>query len=181
MGFLRWFGKVRIQLLHVIRAFNMVDHNILIMHLRISYGIAGRPVDCFCSFVNGRTMMVTISSDCTAWIPVQFAFPIDSVLGLHLYILYTVVLAWLITAQRALLREHGFSWWHANIRYMPSNWHSCSGLLHRPLWRKSSNRVRLNLTKTQYIWLHTIQSWLLRKRAWGKNNLSSIFKKSLVS
>lgn len=34
-------------------AFDMVDHNILIHCLLVSFGISGKPLDWFCSFVIG--------------------------------------------------------------------------------------------------------------------------------
>jgi len=54
-------GRVALlALLDVSAAFDSVDHQILLTRLATSYGISGRALAWFCSYLEGRTMRVEI-------------------------------------------------------------------------------------------------------------------------
>jgi len=61
-------GRVTLlALLDVSAAFDSVDHQILLTRLAASYGISGRALAWFCSYLEERTMRVEIGDDKSVW------------------------------------------------------------------------------------------------------------------
>ena len=56
-------------------AFDMVDHDILLNRLEISFGLSGPPLLWFRSYLTNRTQMVILGDSRTSWVPVKFGVP----------------------------------------------------------------------------------------------------------
>lgn len=145
-----------LALLDVSAAFDTVDHEILLQRLSTSYGISGLAHDWFKSFVTGRLQTVRLGATCSDSVPVRSGVPQGSVLGPLLYVLYT---AGIIPLVESL---------HSNVHLYADDaqlYEYCRpvdsvALSQRVLatvdavsaWM-ASNRLRLNLDKTQFLWL----------------------------
>jgi Reverse transcriptase (RNA-dependent DNA polymerase) len=150
-------GRVTLlALLDVSAAFDTVDHIIILNRLHTSYGFSGRALDWMRSFLDGREMRVEIGSDMSAWVKVLCGVPQGSVLGPLLYILYTADLTRVIAALGALDHQYADDV-QIYATCQPSEAHLCVSRILETIdgiqtWM-SSNRLRLNAAKTQFIWL----------------------------
>jgi hypothetical protein len=149
-----------LALYDVSAAFDSVDHDILLHRLSTSFGISARPLDWLTSFLSGRTSSTIFHSTRSHWIPVPIGLPQGSVLGPLLYILFTADIAPLLASCSLLSHSyaddiqsyaHCFTEDALGLVSIMSN--ACESLT---AWL-SSNRLRLNSSKTQYIWLGTHQ------------------------
>ena len=137
-------------------AFDCVDHRILSERLRQSYGIRDRALDWFVSYLSGRSQQVRFNGQTSASVFLTCGVPQGSVLGPILFLLYTADAI-------AIIRKHGL---HAHAYaddlqlYDHSEPGSAALLIPRlsacvmeiEQWM-SSNRLRLNPSKTELIWL----------------------------
>jgi hypothetical protein len=149
-------GQVTLlALLDVSAAFDTVDHHILLTRLSTTYGITGQALAWMSSYLDGRTMRVEMGEDGSQWTLVEYGVPQGSVLGPLLYILYTADLATILSSSG--LQSHQFAddlQMYQSCR--PGDSSTCVAAIYTALqevrrWM-SSNRLRLNPSKTQYIW-----------------------------
>ena len=145
-----------LAMLDLSAAFDCVDHRILSERLRQSYGIRDRALDWFVSYLSGRSQQVRFNGQTSASVFLTCGVPQGSVLGPILFLLYTADAI-------AIIRKHGL---HAHAYaddlqlYDHSEPGSAALLIPRlsacvmeiEQWM-SSNRLRLNPSKTELIWL----------------------------
>ena len=152
-------GRISLlALLDVSAAFDTVDHAILLDRLSISFGMTGSAFDWIRSFIVGRTQTVHYCGSVSQWAVVRSGVAQRSVLVPLLYVLYTADI-------QKLVESLGFG---VHLYADDTQFHgSCAvseavGLASRAVrvvneiknWM-SSNRLRLNADKTQFIWLGT--------------------------
>ena len=147
-----------LALLDVSAAFDTVDHSILLERLSTSFGLSGQAYSWFDSYISGRSQSVRLGSTSSPRTPVRFGIPQGSVLGPILYVLYTADVAKIVESLG--LRAH---------LYADDTQIYGSTSVSRPVelaellllvidrvnnWM-SSNRLRLNPDKTEFIWFGT--------------------------
>ena len=87
-------GKVTaLTLLDLSAAFDTIDHNILIKHLSMWFGISGTALSWFSSYLTDRCQRVKITNCFSAAPPTLCGVPQGSVLGPLLFTLYTTPLS----------------------------------------------------------------------------------------
>ena len=152
-----------LALFDVSAAFDMVDHNILLQRLESSYGLKGVPLLWLQSYLSGRTQMVIAGNSRSNWVPVLLGVPQGSVLGPLLFILYTADITSLFTKYSAtghLFADDVQAYVHGPASTQLTLARRIEALSHDlHLWM-SSNRLSLNSSKTQLIWLGTPQQLL---------------------
>src|SRR5688572_25129091 len=78
-----------LALLDVSAAFDTVDHDILLQHFSISFGLSGNMLDWLTSYLRDRSFIVAHGSTRFLWVPAPVLLPQGSVLGPLLYKIYT--------------------------------------------------------------------------------------------
>ena len=73
-------------------AFDMVDHDILLQVLKNQYGIDGKALDWYDSYLRPRSCMVQVKSSTSTLQPLEFSVPQGSCGGPVLYSAYTSTL-----------------------------------------------------------------------------------------
>ena len=143
------------SLLDLSSAFDTVDHNILIMRLRISYGLRDNVLSWMGSYLRDRTISFQSPFDSSRTSPVQSGVPQGSVLGPLLFVLYTADIIPLVLTQG--LRVHMFA---DDIQI----YGSCapgqtsdlitltSQCLDSAIAWSSSNRLLFNSSKSNFMW-----------------------------
>src|SRR6218665_3908906 len=133
-------------------AFNMLDHEILLQRL------SGSPLSWFRSYLSDRSQMVVLGDTCSSWVPVQFGVPQGSVLGPLLYILFTADISGLFAKYSAsghLYADDVQAYVHGPPSQFLDITSSIASLAADLDSWMSSNRLSLNPSKTQLIWLGT--------------------------
>ena len=170
---------VLLALLDVSASFDTVDHNILLERLSTSFGVKGRALDWIRSFLSSRSQSVCLGNSSSPSSSIRYGLPQGSILGPLLYIIYTADV-------ERVVRLFGFAvQLYADDTQLYGNClpGDAGDLSVRVLevidamesWM-SSNRLRLNADKTQFIWFGTRQQLAKRDLA----SLASI-SPSLIS
>ena len=150
-------GEVTIlALLDVSAVFDYVDHNILIRRLRASFGINRRALDWLESFVRGRNQPVQIGSLRSEWHVIGTGVPQGSVLGPLLYVLFTADVLEVAGRAGAGVQQYADDTQAYQHCKASEVMHTLTELLNTIAKIKdwmSSNRLKLNPSKTQYIWI----------------------------
>ena len=145
-------------LLDLSAAFDTVDHRILLDRLGHDYGIGGLAIQWIESYLTGHSQFVRFNGVTSRTVPVTSGVPQGSVLGPILFISYSAAVI-------AIVQHHGFKV-HAfadDLQIYGSTAQSGAADLMARMsncvesvasWM-SSNRLRLNPSKTELIWLGT--------------------------
>ena len=147
-------------LLDLSAAFDTVDHGILLQRLQISFGVDSVVLEWLRSFLTGRSQAVAFRGVTSTYTVLRYGVPQGSVLGPLLFLLYTADVA-------SIAQRHGVSV-HA---YTDDTqlYASCPAALGQTSAARllrciddisrwmSSNRLKLNPDKTQFIWLGSSQ------------------------
>ena len=88
------------SLLDLSAAFDTVDHNIRLHRFEMSFVFRGAPLECLCSYLEGRSRSVVLNSHSTVPRPVTCGVPQGSVLGPLLFTLYTANIGKVIQQHR---------------------------------------------------------------------------------
>src|SRR6218665_2591535 len=152
-------------------AFDTVDHDILLRRLETSFGLTGSVISWLSSFLRRRTQHVIFNNLESTIAKVTSGVPQGSVLGPLLFLLYTADIS--VFAIEHNLGVHCYA--DNGQLYVFDKAGSSDSLVSRgnaciaeiDMWI-SSNRLKLNSEKTQFIWLGGQQQL-------NKVNIDSIF------
>jgi hypothetical protein len=152
-------GKVTLLgLLDLSAAFDTVDHSILLQRLQTSFGMDGKALGWIGSFLTGRTQAVSYQGVTSGYNLLRFGVPQGSVLGPLLFLLYTADVA--SVAHRHGVSVHSYAddtQLYAScpaVKGQTSATRLLQCIADIDRWM-SSNRLKLNADKTQFIWLGT--------------------------
>ena len=141
-------------------AFDTVDHQILLHRLERSFGLTGNVLSWLTSFLDGRTQQVVFNGMASIVAALSSGIPQGSVLGPLLFLLYTADIPVIASdhglgihcytddGQLYIFEKSG------NADSMISKVTVCISEIDK--WM-SSNRLKLNSEKTQFIWLGSSQ------------------------
>ena len=128
--------------------------------MNISFGLSGVLLHWLRSFLTDRSLCVVHGSTRSLWVPAPFGLPQGSVLGPLLYIIYTSQLANLLASHAVLAQMYADdvqAYQHCPPTDAVATAQAMSLAMGALEGWMSSNRLRLNPLKTQFIWLGTRQ------------------------
>ena len=143
--------------------FDTVDHSILLQRAEVSFGLSGTVLSWLASFLDGRTQQVVFNGATSSVERITSGVPQGSVLGPLLFLLYTADVP-LIASEFGL----GVHCYADDGQLYRSGSAESSGMsvtvvvdciAKMDRWM-SSNRLKLNMDKTQFIWLGSHQQLL---------------------
>ena len=150
-------GKLTLLgMLDLSAAFDCVDHSILLRRLEVSFGFGGTVLDWMHSYLVGRRQYIRYNGSTSSTTVVQFGVPQGSVLGPLFFILYTADVFRI--AEELGFFIHGYAddlqlYDHCLARdtaQLSIRLAHCIEVMGQ--WM-SSNRLKLNASKTEFIWL----------------------------
>ena len=149
---------LRIRNRHARKPIYDVDHEILLQRLRFNYGLGQPILSWLHSYITNRTQCVRCNNDKSSVSVVVSGVPQGSVLGPLLFLLYTAELLQVIQARN--LSGHGYaddtqiygSCKPSDVAALRSNMLHC--IEDVAAWT-SSNRLKLNPAKTEFMWSAT--------------------------
>ena len=141
-------------------AFDTVDHDILLRRVELSFGITGAALNWIRSFLSERTQAVTFFGERSSTRKLACGVPQGSVLGPLLFILYTADVIRIASSMG--VRVHCYA--DDTQLYISGSERDAASTMSKitdcidaiSLWM-SSNRLKLNGDKTQFIWLGSRQ------------------------
>ena len=170
---------VLLALLDVSAAFDTVDHDILLERLSTSFGVTGQVHEWIRSFLTSRSHSVRLGNSSSLSSPIRYGVPQGSILGPLLYIIYTADVERIVKSFGLAVQLYA-----DDTQLYGNSLPIAAGDLSVQVlaaisavesWM-SSNRLRLNADKTQFIWFGTRQQLVKRDMV----SLASI-SSSLVS
>ena len=154
-------GRVTLLgLLDMSAAFDTVDHHILLQRLESSFGLTGTVLSLLASFLTGRTQQVIFNGMTSIVAALSSGVPQGSVLGPLLFLLYTADIP--VIASDHGLGVHCYA--DDGQLYVSERPGNAGSVISKVTvciaeidnWM-SSNRLKLNSEKTQFIWLGSCQ------------------------
>ena len=149
-----------LSLLDLTSAFDTVDHDILSRRLETSFGLQSKVLEWFSSFTKNRRQSIHHSTSHTPAVPIICGVPQGSVLGPILFVLYTADLHQLVHSHGLQLHAYaddiqlyGFCS-PSNCASLEQQTSLCITDIRRWL---TSNRLQLNLAKTELMWCASSQ------------------------
>ena len=154
-------GKITLMgLLDLSAAFDTVDHRILLERLATSYGIVDTALQWISSYLSDRTVFILSNGSRSATVQLNCGVPQGSVLGPKLFLLYTKDVLNLIN--QSGFQSHGFAddtQLYCQCSSTSSDLHHASEAFSLCISRvqqwTNSNRLQLNPSKTECIWIRS--------------------------
>src|SRR6218665_1017873 len=153
-----------LALFDVSAAFDTVDHEILLERLQISFGVTGAFLCWLRLFLGERSFCVVHGSTRSPWVPAPYGLPQGSVLGPLLYLIYTSDLATLLASYSALAQLYADdvqAYLHCSASDAIATTQVMTFIMGALGAWMSSNRLRLNSAKTQFICWAPATNWLI--------------------
>ena len=152
----RWMaGKVTaLTLLGLSAAFDTIDHTILLRRPEYWFGVSGKALDWFKSYLTGRSQRIKLDNCLSSRSDLSYRVPQRSVLGPLLFTLHTAPLSSLISGHA--IPHHLYaddsqlyiSFWLGNSAAALNGLQSC--LASFQFWM-STNKLKLNPDKTEFL------------------------------
>jgi hypothetical protein len=152
-------GKLAlISFLDMSAAFDTINHKFLIKRLETSFGIQGLPIKWLESYLSERSQSITTSGGNSPFTPLESGVPQGSVLGPLLFVLFTNDVTNIIQSYGLLSHcyadDHQIYFYCApnEVSHLKTTVLECIDAITD--WM-ASNKLKLNPTKTEFLWTAT--------------------------